>query len=213
MKLIWILIGGFNRSFPFRLTYEKVLSQVEHADEEAKKTKRLPRSYEESDKKLKTVKIVTKKGDATADENKKKKSKQMAASNKSSGSAVENEEEIQEEEVENLDEQKNIEETQEEPAIDQDENERVPLEEVQQTTMSVAEKLQAIGKKPAPFSKAAAKYEKDSMDFLFMDFDFFIAKLHRNRKRVNQKRFKLHQISIKWIRMALIIRKKPIQEK
>ncbi len=162
-KFIWILIGGFNRSFPFRLTYEKVLNEVEHADEEAKKTIKLPRSYEESDKKLKTVKIVTKKNDGATDENKKKKPKKMAIPNKSSGSTVQSEEEIQEDE--NLDEQKNIEETQEEPTIDQEENERMPLEEVQQPTMSVAEKLQAIGKKPAPFSKTAAKYEQDSIAF------------------------------------------------
>jgi signal recognition particle receptor subunit alpha len=151
-----LTIGGFNRSFPFRLTYEKVLNEVEHADEEAKKTIKFPRSYEESDKKLKTVKIVTKKNDAATDENKKKKPKKMAIPNKSSGTTVQSEEEIQEDEGENLDEQKNIEETQEEPTIDQEENERMPLEEVQQPTMSVAEKLQAIGKKPAPFSKTAA---------------------------------------------------------
>jgi hypothetical protein len=121
----------------------------------------LPRSYEESDKKLKTVKIVTKKGDATTDEKKTKKPKPMATSNKQSVPAPQ-EEELQEVEEggeeENIEEQKNIEEPKEEPSIDQEENERCPLEEVQQPTLSVAEKLQAIGKKPAPFSKAASTY-------------------------------------------------------
>jgi len=88
----------------------------------------------------------------------------MATSTKQSGPAVQEEEEEQqedEEEEENIGEQqKSIEETKDEPVIDQEENERIPLEEVQQPTMSVAEKLQAIGKKPAPFSKAAATYEK-----------------------------------------------------
>ena len=125
----------------------------------------MPRSYEESDKKLKTVKIVTKKGDATPDETKKKKPKQMAASNKQSVPAVQTEEleeEEQEAEVEeeNIVEQKNIEETKEDLSIDQEEKERAPLGEVQQPTMSVAEKLQAIGKKPAGFSKPAATYEQ-----------------------------------------------------
>ena len=93
----------------------------------------------------------------------------MATSNKTSNSNVQSEEEIQEDEGENLDEQKTTEETQEEPTNNdknqegEDDDEFVPLEEVQQPTMSVAEKLQAIGKKPAPFSKAAAKYESDSI--------------------------------------------------
>ncbi|CAF4357436.1 unnamed protein product, partial [Adineta steineri] len=77
---------GFSRSFPFRATYDEVLSQVEHAEKEAKKTNRRPRSYEESDKKQKTVKIVTKEGDVVTDEN--KKPKVNATSNKQSKIAV-----------------------------------------------------------------------------------------------------------------------------
>jgi len=117
----------------------------------------LPRSYEESDKKLKTVKIVTKKGDASTDEKKTKKPKPMATSNKQLVPALQEEElqEVDEGGEENIEEQKNIEEPKEEPSVDQEENERCPLEEVQQPTLSVAEKLQAIGRKPAPFSKAA----------------------------------------------------------
>ncbi len=138
------------------MTYESVLSEVEHADEEAKKAKRLPRSYEESDKKLKTVKIVTTKGDIAKEENNKnKKSKQLATSNKQPATVAQEEEEEEEEEG------KDIEETEEEPSVVQEETERVPLEEIQQPTMSVAEKLQAKGKKPGPFSKPAATYEKD----------------------------------------------------
>ncbi|CAF1471970.1 unnamed protein product, partial [Adineta steineri] len=78
--------GGFSRSFPFRATYDEVLSQVEHAEEEAKKTNRRPRSYEESDKKPKLVKMVTKEGDVVTDEN--KKPKVNATSNKQSKIAV-----------------------------------------------------------------------------------------------------------------------------
>jgi len=132
------------------VTYEKVLTEVEQADEEAKKTIRLPRSYEESDKKLKTVKIVTKKGDVAIEDSKKKKPKQMATTSITT---------VQEEEqVENIEAIK-------EPSADQEDNEPIPLEEVQQPTMTVPEKLQAIGKKPAPFSKTAAKYKKDSIVF------------------------------------------------
>ena len=135
-----------------------MLNEVEHADDEAKKTKKLPRSYEESDKKLKTVKIVTKKGDLVAGENKKKKPKQLAVSNKSIESAVQNEEEEDDDdEEENLVEEENTEETKDEISVDQEEDERMPLEEVQQPVMSIAEKLQAKGKKPAGFSKAPAK--------------------------------------------------------
>lgn len=97
----------------------------------------------------------------TPDENKKKKPKQMAASTKQSVPAVQTEEEEQEAEVEeeNIVEQKDIEETKEDLSIDQEEKERAPLGEVQQPTMSVAEKLQAIGKKPAGFTKPTATYE------------------------------------------------------
>ena len=160
-RLFGFRLGGFNRSFPFRVTYEKVLNQVEYADEEAKKTKRAPRSYEESDKKLKTVKIVTKKGDVTAEENKKKKPKQMAASAKQPVNAVQEEEEeerkqkirmkmSQKKKKRNNNQKKKL-------SVEQEENERNPLEEVQQPVLSVAEKLQALGKRPAPFSKPSAK--------------------------------------------------------
>jgi hypothetical protein len=199
------------------VTYEKVLFETEHADEEAKNAKRLPRSYEESVKKLKTVKIVTKKGDVATDENKKKKTKQMATSNKQSVSAVQKEEIEEEEqeieaEEENVDEQKDIEETKEELSVDQEDKERAPLGEVQQSTMSVAEKLQAIGKKPAPFSKTAAKYErKKSFEIIFICCS--LVKLHRKQKKVNQKRFKLNPMQVKWIQMDLIIRKKQMPEK
>jgi hypothetical protein len=152
------LTGGFNRSFPFRVTYEKVLWEVEHAEDEAKKVKRLPRSYEESDKKLKTVKIVTKKSDVAKEEKKNLKPKKLAASKKPSAAAIQKEEEDEEEdEEENNDQQNETEETKEEPSIVQEEKERIPLEEVQQPTLSIAEKLQAIGKKPGPFSKTAAR--------------------------------------------------------
>ncbi len=135
------------------MTYENVLSEVENADEEAKKAKRLPRSYEESDKKLKTVKIVTNKDYVAKEENNKnKKPKPLATSNKQSATVAQEEEE---------EEKKDIEETEEEPSVVQEETERVPLEEIQQPTMSVAEKLQAKGKKPLPYSKTAATYEKD----------------------------------------------------
>ncbi len=136
------------------MTYENVLSEVENADEEAKKAKRLPRSYEESDKKLKTVKIVTNKDYVAKEENNKnKKPKPLATSNKQSATVAQEEEEEEE--------KKDIEETEEEPSVVQEETERVPLEEIQQPTMSVAEKLQAKGKKPGPYSKPAATYEKD----------------------------------------------------
>ncbi|CAF1398767.1 unnamed protein product [Adineta steineri] len=160
-----LTIGGFSRSFPFRATYDEVLSEVESAEEEAKKAKRLPRSYEESDKKQKTVKIVTKKGDVATDENKKKKPKVNAPSSKQSKIAISKTEEDEEEEVEveeeeeNIEEeQKTIEETKEELLGEHEEKERIPLEELQQQqpTMSITEKLQARGKIPAPFSKATA---------------------------------------------------------
>lgn len=163
------------------MTYEKVLNEVENAEEEAKRAKRLPRSYEESDKKLKTVKIVTKKGDVAKDEKKPKKPKQMAASNKQAAATVEEEEielpeDGQVEEAENLDEQKKNEEIKEEESssMDQEENERIPLVEVQQPTMTIAEKLQAAGRIPAPYSKASASYEKktifnfSSIEYLFI---------------------------------------------
>ncbi|CAF3750732.1 unnamed protein product [Rotaria magnacalcarata] len=156
-----LTIGGFNRSFPFRVTYENVLWDVEHAEEEAKKVPRAPRSYEESDKKRKTDKIVTKKGDVAIDEKKKKKPKQMAKSNKQSETNVQNEEpieeevEINEEEINNNNE--NVtEETTEQSLINQEEKDSVPLEEIQQLSLSIPEKLSALGRKPAPFSKAAA---------------------------------------------------------
>ncbi|UJR31042.1 hypothetical protein I4U23_018552 [Adineta vaga] len=162
--------GKFSRAFPFRKTYEQVLFEVENAEDEAKKAKRLPRSYDESDKKLKTVKIVTKKGDKTTDENKTKKPKTMATSSKQSVAPVQKEQVIEEEEEEEEEieeqEEKPIEETNDDLVTNQDEKERVPLEEVQPTALSVAEKLQAIGKRPGQFSKAAAtksstKTEKD----------------------------------------------------
>jgi Rne/Rng family ribonuclease len=67
------------------------------------------------------------------------------------------EEDEEEDEEENNDQQNETEETKEEPSIVQEEKERIPLEEVQQPTLSIAEKLQAIGKKPGPFSKTAAR--------------------------------------------------------
>lgn len=161
-------LGNFSRFFPFRVTYEEVLFEVEHAEEEAKKVKRAPRSYDESDKKLKTVKIVTKKGDKSTDENKSKKPKPMAASRKPTAAAKEQavQEEDEEEEEAGEDEETPMEETEEQgkPAEDMDEEtlpspgekERVPLEEVQPTTLSVADKLKNLGKRPAPFSKAGA---------------------------------------------------------
>lgn len=158
------LIGGFNRSFPFRVTYESVLTEIEEAEEAAKKLPRAPRSYDESSKKRKTDKIVTKKNDAPADEKKKKKPKQMAKSNKQ----VEEEEELIEEDEQepekedtnnnNNNEENQIDESKEPLLANQVENDRVPLEEVQQPTLTVAEKLAAIGKKPAPFSKTSSKY-------------------------------------------------------
>jgi hypothetical protein len=172
------------------VTYEKVLTEVEQADEVAKKTIRGPRSYEESDKKLKTVKIVTKKGDVAIEENKKKKPKQMATT---SITTVQEEEQVE-----------NIEATKE-PSADQEDNESIPLEEVQQPTMSIPEKLQASGRKPAPFSKTAAKYKKDSIIFSLIHFSDFLAKLHRSRKKVNQKKFKLHQMQVNPIQRDLII--------
>ncbi|CAF1199613.1 unnamed protein product [Adineta steineri] len=78
--------GGFSRSFLFRATYEDVLFEVEHSEEDVKKTNRRPRSYEESDKKQKTIKIVTKEGNVATDEN--KKPKVNAPSNKQSKIAV-----------------------------------------------------------------------------------------------------------------------------
>ncbi|CAF5007743.1 unnamed protein product, partial [Rotaria sp. Silwood1] len=158
-----LTIGSVNRSFPFRVTYNKVLSAIEQEDEEAKKVKRTPRSYEESDKKQKTVKIVTKKGDVATDEKKKKKPKQMAISNKQSVTAAQNEEvdekeqeQEQEKEDINNDEEKQNEEVQEESLVNQDEKQCIPLEEIQQPKLSIAEKLSAAGKKPAQFSKASA---------------------------------------------------------
>ena len=176
-------IGHFSRSFPFRVTYEEVLYEVEQADEQAKKIKRAPRSYEQSDKKLKTTKIVTKKGDLTAEKNKNKKNKpkRMAASNKSIETAVQDENELEEEEEEdddeteeeNLVQEKNIVETKEQPMTNDDENESMPIDDVQQPTLSVAEKLQALGKKPAPFSKTTAKYENEMIALTFFDANFF----------------------------------------
>ncbi|CAM2706582.1 unnamed protein product [Rotaria socialis] len=155
-----LTIGGFNRSFPFRVTYENVLWDIEHAEEEAKKAPRAPRSYEESDKKKKTDKIVTKKGDVATDEKKKKKPKQMAKSNQQSETNVQNEEPIEEEveinkeEINNNDE--NVtEETTEQSLVSQEAKDSVPLEEIQQPTLSISDKLSALGRKPAPFSKAA----------------------------------------------------------
>lgn len=161
MILFFLSIENFSRSFPFRLTYEHVLHEVEQADDKAKKIKRAPRSYDQSDKKLKATKIVTKKGDLTAEENKKKKKKPkpMAASNKPNESAVQDEDDEDEEEEieeENLVEEKKIEETKDE-VINDDENEPMPNDEVQQPVMSVAEKLQALRKKTAPPSKANTK--------------------------------------------------------
>jgi type I site-specific restriction-modification system R (restriction) subunit len=162
--------GGFNRSFAFRATYEQVLSEVEDADEEAKKMKRQPRSYDESDKKLKNVKIVTKKTDVQSDENKKKKKvKQLAASTKSSSAAVA----IEEVDEENEDDEPMVTTaaaaaaaTNDEPTAVSDvtdeqdnEDERYPLEEIQPTAMSIRDKMQAMGKKPAPFSRASARRE------------------------------------------------------
>lgn len=178
-------IGSFSRSFPFRVTYEQVLYDVEQADDKEKKIKRAPRSYEQSDKKLKTTKIVTKKGDLTSEENKKnkkKKPKQMAGSNKPIETAVQDENEVDEEEEEeeegneeeNLVQEKNINDVQEQSNINDDENnESSPIDEVQQPMLSVAEKLQALGKKPAPFSKATAKYDDDFVVIPVKDVGFF----------------------------------------
>ena len=153
-------VEGFNRSFPFRAAYHEVLYDVEQADEKAKKAIRVPRSYNESDKKLKTVKIVTKKGDVAKDENKKTIPKKMAAPSRQATSAAPDDDEDvddNDDEAENKDvtEQKA---TKNELAVvegEPDDDGRVPLEEVQQQpTMTVAEKLAAIGKKPGPFSKS-----------------------------------------------------------
>jgi hypothetical protein len=131
---------------------------VEEADEESKRVKRAPRSYEESDKKLKNVKIVTKKGDVPADEAKKKKPKPMAASTKTSAVVAQTveEDEIEEEEPQET-QQLIIEEVKNEPTEveDEEKDERSPLEEIQPTTKSVAEILKAKGRKSAAFSKAA----------------------------------------------------------
>ena len=148
---------GFNRSFPFRVAYRQVLAEVEEADEELKRVKRAPRSYEESDKKLKTVKIVTKKGDVPTDEQKKKKTKQMAAPTKPSAVAAQtvDQEDIEEDEPQET--QQLIEETKVEPVEveNEEKDERSPLEEIQLTTKSVAEILKAKGRKSAGFTKAA----------------------------------------------------------
>lgn len=81
----------------------------------------------------------------------------MAVSTKPVESAIqdENEDEEEEEEEEEIEEKK-IEETKDE-LINDEENEPISMDDVQQPTLSVAEKLQALGKKPAPFSKTTAK--------------------------------------------------------
>lgn len=158
--------------------------EVEQAEEEAKKVIRLPRSYEQSDKKLKTVKIVTKKSDVAINEKKKpKKAKTMATSSKQSASASaieekEDEEELVEENEEEVQE-KDIEAAKEEPVItpEEDDDDRAPLAEMQPPQMTVAEKLAAMGKKPGAFSKTAATYEKEtSYSRLFLDQFLFSSK-------------------------------------
>lgn len=82
----------------------------------------------------------------------------MAVSTKPVESAIqdENEDEEEEEEEEEIEENK-IEETKDELINNDEENEPISMDDVQQPTLSVAEKLQALGKKPAPFSKTTAK--------------------------------------------------------
>ena len=170
------VLENYSETFPFRATYEEVLDQVEKADEEAKKILRAPRSYDKSDKKLKNEKIVTKKTDVTTDDNKKKKPKQKAISSKVIQQKVDEEEGEEEgvdeengtaegEEDVKQDEQtkdiKTIEESKNETAtVDDDDSpheDRVPLEELQPAAMSIRDKLQAMGKKSGPSSKAAAR--------------------------------------------------------
>lgn len=149
----YFLLENYNRTYPFRISYEKVLKAVEDADDAAKRVHRAPRSFDESDKKLKNEKIVTKKSDAVADENKKKKTakpKVMATK------IVQEEVEQEEEEVEEDDVEIEVEEEQKEEEKNTIED-RVPLEELQQTAMSTRDKLAAMDKKPAPFSKASTR--------------------------------------------------------
>lgn len=164
-----ILLESYNRTFPFRVIYEQVLDEVERAADQAAKMPRAPRSYDESDKKLKNQKIVTKKSDVQAEENKKKKPKAKATSSKVVQRTVEEEEEEEENETREEEEAEVVKETpnttevkgEETMAVEDGEEspneDRIPLEELQPGAMSIRDKLQSMGKKPAPFSKAAAK--------------------------------------------------------
>lgn len=171
-------VEGFNRSFPFRVAYKQVLAEVEEADEESKRVKRAPRSYEESDKKLKSVKIVTKKGDVSTDEQKKKKTKQMAAPAKPSTVAAPTVEEDEIEEDEPQETQQPIEETKVEPAEveNEEKDERNPLEEIQLTTKSVAEILKAKGRKSSGFTKAAPALVNVLFDSSLDKLNWFLSK-------------------------------------
>jgi len=53
--------GGFNRSFPFRTTYWETLKSIEDEDEKLKNEPRQPKTYQQSAKADKTVKVVQKK--------------------------------------------------------------------------------------------------------------------------------------------------------
>ena len=130
-------LENYNRTYPFRLAYEDVLEVVERADEEAKKVPRAPRTYDESDKKLKNEKIVTKKTAATADENKnKKKPKVKTMATKNVQEEEEEEEEIEEESVEET-ETKVV----EEEADDSPMEDRVPLVRGEQNEFSLRHRL------------------------------------------------------------------------
>ncbi|CAF1143521.1 unnamed protein product [Adineta ricciae] len=163
--------GNFTRAFAFREVYEKSLKETEDAEDEMKKIRRLPRSYEESDKKLKTVKIVTKKGDKTAEENKPKKPKVMKSSSKPSVASnqkapvleeeeeddenVEEEQDVEDQDENNGQEDKSDEVVSDDAMMNEDESNRLPLEPVQPTALSNMQKLQALGKLPGPRSKGA----------------------------------------------------------
>ena len=118
----------------------------------------MPRSYHESDKKLKTVKIVSKKADVAPVENKKKASKQMATPNKQSTAIVQEDEQAKEEDHSRRKDTEETKDKEEDLLSKDEEKERIPLEEVEQPIMTTVEKLAALGKRPAQYSKAAAMY-------------------------------------------------------
>ncbi|CAF0907871.1 unnamed protein product [Didymodactylos carnosus] len=157
-----LIIGGFSRSFrQFRRTYWETLKAIEDEDEKSKREHRAQKKYEDTTKFNRTIKIATKKSDATDEKNHKKN--KSSTKNKhedkqiTPDTAINNGDQehvdiadTKEDPASATDLETHIENTAEEPAADDLQSPQSLM-----NPTSIEQKMLALKKRPAPFSKTA----------------------------------------------------------